>query len=102
MPRISIVTCLVLFTILVARAQERQLAPLPVQDAIAARTFSTTPFSLSNDGHWIAYTLQDPKRSQIISDERHRWLTTSGTPPQQIGSDIWITNIKTRETRNLT
>jgi len=86
----------------VAAAQERQLVPLPVQDAIAARTFSTTPFSLSNDGYWIAYTLQDPKRSQIISDERQRWLTASGTPPQQIGCDVWITNVKTRETRNLT
>ena len=102
MPRLPIVTCLVLFSVLVAAAQERQLVPLPVQDAIAARTFSTTPFSLSNDGYWIAYTLQDPKRSQIISDERQRWLTASGTPPQQIGCDVWITNVKTRETRNLT
>ena len=102
MPRLPIAICLVLFSVLVAAAQERQLVPLPVQDAIAARTFSTTPFSLSNDGYWIAYTLQDPKRSQIISDERQRWLTASGTPPQQIGCDVWITNVKTRETRNLT
>ena len=100
--KVSIATCVIVFSTLFAAAQERQLAPLPVQDAIAARTFSTTPFSLSNDGQWIAYTLQDPKRSQIISDERHRWLTATGTPPPQIGSDVWITNVRTRETRNLT
>ncbi|HEY0724388.1 MAG TPA: hypothetical protein VGD41_10445, partial [Pyrinomonadaceae bacterium] len=100
--KVPIATCVIVFSTLFPAAQERQLAPLPVQDAIAARTFSTTPFSLSNDGQWIAYTLQDPKRSQIISDERHRWLTATGTPPPQIGSDVWITNVRTRETRNLT
>ena len=98
-----IVTCFLLLSTLVVEAQERQLAPLPVQDAIAARTFSSaTPFSLSNDGQWIAYTLQDPKRSQLISDERQRYLTASGTPPAQLGSDVWITNVKTREATNLT
>jgi dipeptidyl aminopeptidase/acylaminoacyl peptidase len=85
-----------------ASAQQQQLAPLPVQEALAARTFSTTPFSLSSDSQWIAYTLTDPKRSQLIPDERQKWLTPSGTPPGQIGSDVWITNTRTRETRNLT
>jgi dipeptidyl aminopeptidase/acylaminoacyl peptidase len=91
-----------LISALCAAAQEPQLAPLPVEDAIAARTFSTSPFSLSNDGQWLAYTLNDPKRSQIVSDERQRWLMPSGTPPPQIGCDIWITNTRTRQTRNLT
>jgi dipeptidyl aminopeptidase/acylaminoacyl peptidase len=69
---------------------------------MAARTFSTSPFSLSNDGQWLAYTLNDPKRSQIVSDERQRWLMPSGTPPPQIGSGIWITNTRTRATRGVT
>jgi dipeptidyl aminopeptidase/acylaminoacyl peptidase len=102
MPRHLIAYCILLIGAFSVAAQERQLAPLPVEDAIAARTFSTTPFSLSNDGQWLAYTLNDPRRSQIISDERHRWLTPSGTPPIHIGSDIWITNTRTRATRSLT
>ena len=102
MPRCLIASCVLLIATFSVAAQERQLAPLPVADAIAARTFSTTPFSLSNDGQWLAYTLNDPKRSQIFSDERQRWLMPSGTPPPQIGCDIWITNTRTGETRNLT
>jgi dipeptidyl aminopeptidase/acylaminoacyl peptidase len=94
--------CAVLISVSPLNAQERQLAPLPVEAAIAAHTFSTTPFSLSNDGQWIAYTLNDPKRSQLISDERQKYLTRSGAPPAQIGCDVWITNTRTRETRNLT
>ncbi|HET6979415.1 MAG TPA: prolyl oligopeptidase family serine peptidase [Pyrinomonadaceae bacterium] len=93
---------LVLVVVVDAAAQARQLAPLPVEAAIAARTFSTTPFSLSNDSQLLAYALSDPKRSQLISDERHRWLTPTGAPPPQIGTDIWVTNIRTRQTRNLT
>ena len=96
------ICCVVLISALSAGAQERQLAPLPVEAAIAARTFSTTPFSLSSDGEWIAYTLNEPKRSELIRDERRRWLTPTGTPPPQIGCDIWITNVRTQETRNLT
>ena len=101
MPRYLIACCVLLIGAFSAAAQERQLAPLPVEEAMTARTFSTTPFSLSNDGQWLAYTLNDPKRSQIVSDERQRWLMSSGTPPPQIGGDIWITNTRTRQTRNL-
>ncbi len=102
MHRWSVVFCLSLLSIVSAGAQEKQLAPLPVQAALAARAFSTTPFSLSNDGEWIAYALNDPRRSQLISDERHKFITPSGTPPVHIGCDIWITNTRTQETRNLT
>jgi dipeptidyl aminopeptidase/acylaminoacyl peptidase len=102
MPRYLIACCVLLIGAFSAAAQERQLAPLPVEDAMAARTFSTTPFSLSNDGQWLAYTLNDPKRSQLVSDEQQRWLMPSGTPPPQIGCDIWITNTRTRQTHNLT
>ena len=102
MPRYLFACCVLLIGAFSVATQERQLAPIPVEDAIAARTFSTTPFSLSNDGQWLAYTLNDPKRSQIVSDEQQRWLMPSGTPPAQIGCDIWITNTRTRATRNLT
>lgn len=102
MPRWLIALLGIFLPVIVAGAQERQLTPLPVEEAIAARTFSTTPFSLSNDGQWLAYALSDPKRSQLISDERHRWLTATGVPPPQIGTDVWITDIRSRESRNLT
>jgi dipeptidyl aminopeptidase/acylaminoacyl peptidase len=102
MLRWTILLYLVLLSAVSAGAQERQLAPLPVETAIAARTFSTTPFSLSNDGQLLAYALSDPKRSQLINDERHRWLTPTGTPPPQVGTDIWITDIRSRQTQNLT
>jgi dipeptidyl aminopeptidase/acylaminoacyl peptidase len=102
MHRWSVVVCITLSAVVSALAQEKQLAPLPVQAAISARTFSTTPFSLSNDGEWIAYALNDPSRSQLVTEERHRFITPTGTPPVQIGCDIWITNTRTQETRNLT
>jgi len=83
-------------------AQQQQLAPLPVRDALMEFALTPAPISLSSDNQWIAFTINDPNRTSFVSDKRHQWISVSGTPPGFIGCDIWLTNIKTGETRNLT
>ncbi len=85
-----------------SRAQQKQLAPLAVEDAISARAFGLMPISLSRDGHWIAYSLIDPLKVQPPAGESNSWLTRTGAPGSAIGSDVWITNTATSEAKNLT
>ena len=84
-------------------AQQLFNAPLPFSEVISAPSFGTTPLSLSPDGRWVAYELQDPTRNQLTVDERYQRFRHNavGTALAHIGSDIWITNTA-GETSNLT
>ena len=78
--------------------------PLPVEEALAALSFPfRVPIDLSPDGKWIAYTLKNPDKGKAVDEEeRNRYFTDTGVPGNQIGCDIWVTHVVTRETRNLT
>ena len=78
--------------------------PLSVEESLSALAFPfRTPIDLSPDGKWIAYTLQDPRKGRSVSEEeRYRYFTETGVPAGQAGCDVWVTNVKTRESRNLT
>ncbi len=82
-----------------ARAAAERLTPaavpLPVDVALNIHTFADrVPMSLSSDGRWIAYTLIDNGRMQPA--------TASGFPPRMSGADVWVTDVATGESVNVT
>ena len=83
-------------------SQQSRLEPLPVKEALAALSFSNFPFSLCpGDEQWIAYQLYDVRR-WTTRVGKYRDLTASGVPTLGAGADIWLTNINTGASRNLT
>jgi dipeptidyl aminopeptidase/acylaminoacyl peptidase len=96
----------VVLQIAFAGANERDTSdrPLSIEESLTALSLAfRTPIDLSPDGKWIAYTLQDPRKGRSVEEEeRYRYFTETGAPTVQAGSDVWITNVTTRESRNLT
>lgn len=78
--------------------------PLPIEESLAALSFPfRMPMDLSPDGNWIAYTLKNPHQGKSVGEEeRNRYFTETGVSGNEIGCDIWVTHVVTRETRNLT
>jgi dipeptidyl aminopeptidase/acylaminoacyl peptidase len=84
-----------------AVGQARKLAPIPVPEMLQAHTFGEyMPFSLSRDGRWVAYTLQDNRRAQ--SRVGPAFFTQSGASPFGNGCDIWVTDLESGASRNVT
>jgi dipeptidyl aminopeptidase/acylaminoacyl peptidase len=76
------------------------VAPLTVEDALQTKEFAElTPIALSPHGNWLAYTTKDNQRSRAV--EFKEWVR-SGVRSVFTGTDIWIVNTETRETKNLT
>lgn len=85
------------------RAQRRDLTPLPMEAAIESASFPAwVPISLSPGGEWVAFTLHNPGKSPTPQKPRYSRLTRSGAPSPLAGSDIWIANTRTGQSRNLT
>lgn len=57
------------------------------------------PISLSPDGEWVAYTLQDPGR--MPSGAEVDGFTKSGVPNPSLGCTVWVTNVATGQTLRL-
>ncbi len=100
--KLLILCCVCGTLVLSLQAQEKQLAPLAVEDAISSRAFNIMPISLSYDGQWVAYSLIDPLRAQVTDGEAHSWFIRSGAPHSAVGSDVWVTSTETGEATNLT
>ncbi|HET8671598.1 MAG TPA: prolyl oligopeptidase family serine peptidase, partial [Candidatus Saccharimonadales bacterium] len=82
---------------------QRQLKPLPLQQDLSLLSFPPlTPINMSPDGQWVAYTVQDPRRAQPLKESKFLRITRTGASPLLRGCDIWITNTKSGETKNLT
>jgi dipeptidyl aminopeptidase/acylaminoacyl peptidase len=80
-----------------------RIAPLPVEDVTGMKSFATYQQpAFSTDGEWLAYVLEDPSRARRPLDERYTMLTANGVDPSDLGSDVWITNIRTGESKNIT
>ena len=82
-------------------AQEKfQLQPLPVSDVLAIHGFSNSAISICpDDEDWIVYQLVDLRRRGSLSSEH---VSASGVPNLGRGADIWLTNVRSGETKNLT
>jgi len=91
-------TLLIISVIRPARAQSS--TPLSVEDALDVRTFvDLLPIALSPHGQWLAYTVKDNRRAR--RGDLETWART-GVRNVFTGSDVWISNVETGATRNLT
>ena len=82
--------------------QKARLEPLPIGEGLAALAFSNMPLSLCpGDEQWIAYQLNDARRLKRRAG-KYADLTSTGVPRLGAGGDIWLTNVRSRESRNLT
>src|SRR5271157_3771350 len=92
---------LVLCSLPAANSAETQiLKPMPVEDAVGTLGFADLmPTALSADGEWLAYTVRNNRRS--VTGSAETWART-GVRDVHTGTDIWISNTRTGETRNLT
>jgi len=77
--------------------------PIPVEEILSARTFADyTPITVSPDGEWVSYTLQDNRRKESSGDARYRVFSRTGVNFFGKGGDIWITNTKSGLSKNVT
>lgn len=98
----SIILCIFGALLLPAYAQKKA-TPLPVEDAIRTRLLrDNAPVDLSPDGQWAAYTTQDKSKNLPQKDERSTLFLPTGIPGFVVGCEVWLTNTKTDETKNLT
>lgn len=85
------------------QAQEPQLRPLAIEDALSTLSLAgRMPIDLSPDGEWVAYTLQDASRRDSPGHPRYRFFSRTGAYQEAAACDVWLTNIQTQESRNLT
>lgn len=92
-----------------AGASGDQPEPLPVEDALSAKSFCglsfgesfSFPVDISGDGQWVAFALEDPRRKQP-SDRHQVNLTATGAPRTAIACDIWVARTDTGQATNLT
>lgn len=80
-----------------------RLAPLPLEDALKVRQFSqfTSP-SVSPDGRYVVYSIQDTGRAdRPIWGTSGRMLTETGADLGAYGSDVYVTDLRTSETINI-
>jgi dipeptidyl aminopeptidase/acylaminoacyl peptidase len=83
--------------------QQNRDTPLRIEDAMKVLDLSNRTFlSLSPDGAWVAYTVEDNSKRATTSSERYAYYTPTGAFTEAIGCDIWIANTTTKESRNLT
>ena len=75
---------------------------LPPEEVLKAVTFGESRPMLSADGTWVAYTLKDPRRVSITDAHSQRFFLPTGAPSFAAGTDVWITNTDSGESRNLT
>jgi dipeptidyl aminopeptidase/acylaminoacyl peptidase len=74
-------------------AETQEASPLPISAALDARTFGGRGFyamSFSPDGQWLAYVVTS-------SNAGYR----PGVPSEKANDDIWITNTRTHESKNI-
>jgi len=99
--------CLTLFCVLLAQspgAGQKQLAPLPIKEALKTRNFSMfTPLDLSPDGKLVAYALQDTNlKAHTKLPRSAQDVARIGIPLRAEYCDIWISDTGTGATNNLT
>ena len=83
---------------------QKQLAPLPVEEALKTFNLSMfTPLDVSSDGKVVAYVLQDTNRkAQTKSPRSAQDLERAGIPSRADYCDVWIADTATGVWRNLT
>lgn len=95
------VVLIVLLSVSVPRLTvARNTEPLPVESALKTRSFAQLmAVQFSPDAQWLAYTVQDNQRIRSVGLGAY---AETGVPPWALGTDIYLVNLKSNETRNLT
>src|SRR5262245_30141022 len=84
-------------------APQSKRGPLRIADALSALSFQAYQHvTCSPDGQWVAYVTSDARRRETTQDKRYSIFTRTGAPVAFVGSDVWITNTRTGESKNLT
>jgi dipeptidyl aminopeptidase/acylaminoacyl peptidase len=84
----------------IAQATESRKQPLAVEHTVDIQRFAhLMPISLSPDGEWAAYTVQDIRRARSVDQVT---AATTGTAGMFTGTDIWIANTATGQGQRLT
>lgn len=88
-------------------AYAQKLVPIPVDELLTAKQFpACSRIQISPDTEWVAYTLQNGRRRQRGSTTEGSagvfQRSTRGVPMVVVGSDIWLSQIKTGHARNIT
>lgn len=95
--------CILCMMIVSVFASAQTSKPFEVRDALGVLSFANRmPISLSPDGVWVAYTVEDDRKAGGTKDERYMYYTPTGAFTEAIGCDVMVTNTRTGETRNLT
>ncbi|MBS1852801.1 MAG: S9 family peptidase [Acidobacteria bacterium] len=74
---------------------------LPAETILQAPRFDDFEPDLSPDGKWLAYTLRDPVRTRLDQNS-NGFFSDTGAPTSVAGTDVWITNIATGKSENVT
>ncbi len=72
--------------------------PALTYDQLAEMRFlkDVEPVSMSPDGRWVAYTVED-RRAKLPEDSAHRYRTASGTPSYLVGSVVYVRRLDRRD-----
>lgn len=99
-----VITCCLTFFIVSSSLGQKQLAPLPVKEALKTLSLSMfTPLDLSPDGKLVAYALQDTNRkAQTKAPRSAPDLERIGIPFRAEYCDIWISDTHAGVSKNLT
>jgi dipeptidyl aminopeptidase/acylaminoacyl peptidase len=77
--------------------------PLKIEDALGALALANRmPIAMSPDGELVAYTLKDDRKLESTQDERYSSYTRTGAFTEGLGCDVWMTNTRSGQSRNLT
>lgn len=82
--------------------ENTRLRPLSGEDALSALTLADGPLSLSPDDRWLVYTVQDPRRRGKLATGLADGISASGVPSTALGTDVWLTDLQTGSSLNLT
>lgn len=78
--------------------------PLKVRDVLSVKQFADrVQLDLSPDGKFVAFSLQDPVRAAVRDPaSATSYFSTSGVPRGLYGTDVYVTEVLTSQTKNIT
>jgi hypothetical protein len=86
-----------------APAAGGERAALRIADVLGVRTFADrVQVDLDPRGEMVAFTLEDPGRAGELALGARPYFTPSGVPRGHRGTAVWITDVRTGRTRDLT
>jgi dipeptidyl aminopeptidase/acylaminoacyl peptidase len=94
---------LVCFSAACLPATTEKAVPLAVEDALDVRRFGELSAPVfSPQGTWVAYMVQENRRMRLRDEDLPHSYAHTGVSEYEEQGDLWITNTKSGETKNLT